>query len=72
VITEGVIPSLHLDYKHTRIKQYAKEGRALRTETTINDTRDFGIGKRLPWSTRASAACRRSSWPCRAKAGGSR
>jgi len=24
-----------------------KEGRALRTETTINDTRDFGIGKRL-------------------------
>ena len=29
------------------IKQYHKEGRALRTETTINDTRDFGIGKRL-------------------------
>jgi hypothetical protein len=24
-----------------------KEGRALRTETTINDTRDFDIGKRL-------------------------
>ncbi|MBI2316644.1 MAG: hypothetical protein HYU75_06425, partial [Betaproteobacteria bacterium] len=24
-----------------------KEGRALRTETTINETRDFGIGKRL-------------------------
>ena len=24
-----------------------KEGRALRTETTINDTTDFGIGKRL-------------------------
>jgi hypothetical protein len=24
-----------------------QEGRALRTETTINDTRDFGIGKRL-------------------------
>jgi hypothetical protein len=47
VITEGVIPSLHLDYKHARIKQYYKEGRALRTETTINDTRDFAIGKRL-------------------------
>jgi hypothetical protein len=47
VITEGVIPSLHVDYKHSRIKQYHKEGRALRTETTINDTRDFGIGKRL-------------------------
>jgi hypothetical protein len=47
VITEGVIPSLHVDYKRTRIKQYFKEGRALRTETTINDTRDFKIGKRL-------------------------
>jgi hypothetical protein len=47
VITEGVTPSLHIDYKHTTIKQYHKEGRALRTETTINDTRDFGIGKRL-------------------------
>jgi hypothetical protein len=47
VITEGVIPSLHVDYKHARIKQYHKEGRALRTETTVNDTRDFAIGKRL-------------------------
>jgi hypothetical protein len=47
VLTEGVTPSLHVDDKHSRIKQYHKEGRALRTETTINDTRDFGIGKRL-------------------------
>lgn len=47
VITEGVIPSLHVDYKKSHIKQYHKEGRALRTETTINDPRDFGIGKRL-------------------------
>ena len=47
VITAGVTPSLHVDYKHTTIKQYHKEGQALRTETTINDTRDFGIGKRL-------------------------
>jgi len=47
VITEGVTPSLHVDYKHTRIKQYHKEGRALRTETTINDTRDFEIRKGL-------------------------
>jgi len=47
IITEGVTPSLHIDYKHSRIKQYHKEGRALRTETTINDTRDFYIGKRL-------------------------
>ena len=47
MITEGVTPSLHVDYKHTRIKQYHKEGKALRTETTINDTTDFSIGKRL-------------------------
>src|SRR4051812_6405396 len=47
VITNGVTPSLHIDYKHCAIKQYRKEGRALRTETTINDTRDFQIGKRL-------------------------
>ena len=47
VITEGVIPSLHVDYKSSRIKQYFKLNCALRTETTINNTRDFGIGKRL-------------------------
>ncbi len=40
-------PSLHFYYKNTHIKQYHKEGRALRTETTINHTRDFYIGKRL-------------------------
>src|SRR5215211_6375391 len=47
IITQGVTPALPIDYKHSRIKQYHKEGRALRTETTINDTRDFHIGKRL-------------------------
>lgn len=47
VISDGVIPSLHVDYKHSKIKQYHKEGRALRTETTINDTRDFAIGRSL-------------------------
>jgi hypothetical protein len=47
VITEGVVPSLHVDFKHCRIKQYHKEGRALRTETIVNDTRDFTIGRRL-------------------------
>jgi hypothetical protein len=47
VITAGVTPSLHVDYKHTAIKQYHKQRQALRTETTINHTRDFGIGKRL-------------------------
>lgn len=47
VITKGVNPSLHITDKHCRIKQYFKEERALRTETTFNDTYDFGIGRRL-------------------------
>jgi hypothetical protein len=47
IVTQGVVPSLHVQYKRTRIKQYHKEGRALRTETTINNTYDFGIGRGL-------------------------
>lgn len=47
VITRNMTPSLHFYDKRTHIRQYHKEGRALRTETTINDTRDFRIGKRL-------------------------
>ena len=42
VITEGVDPSLHISYKNSKIKQYFKLGRALRTETTINNTRKTG------------------------------
>src|SRR5271157_1430786 len=47
VITAGVCPYLYLFYKKTQVKQYLKEGRALRTETTLNQPRDFGIGKEL-------------------------
>jgi len=47
VLTEGVIPSLHVEYKKSKVKQYHKEGQALRTETTINDTYDFAIGRAL-------------------------
>ncbi|NQZ11487.1 MAG: hypothetical protein HRT35_30410 [Algicola sp.] len=47
VITVGVISSLHVSYKSSKIKQYFKEGRALRTETTINNPRDFAIGRLL-------------------------
>ena len=55
VITEGVTPSLHVDYKNSKIKQYHKLGKAIRTETTINETRDFGIGKRLHQPARTAA-----------------
>src|ERR1700704_6608823 len=47
VLTQDVTPSLNVFYKNTRIKQYHKENRALRTETTINNSYDFGVGKRL-------------------------
>jgi len=47
ILTEGVVPSLHVDYKKSRIKQYHKENQALRTETTINNTYDFQIGRAL-------------------------
>jgi hypothetical protein len=47
VVTDGVTPSLHVLCKHTQIKQYHKLGKALRTETTINQTMDFGLRKRL-------------------------
>jgi hypothetical protein len=47
ILTEGVTPSLHVYYKNTHLKQYHKEGRALRTETTINNAYDFGVGRRL-------------------------
>ena len=47
VIQEGVQPSLHVEYKKSHVKQYFKENRALRTETTINDTSDFRVNKGL-------------------------
>jgi len=39
----GVIPSLHVGYKSSKIKQHFKEDRALRTEATINNINDFGL-----------------------------
>jgi hypothetical protein len=41
VIENGVNPNLYIEYKKSLIKQYFKEGRALRTETIINDPKDF-------------------------------
>ena len=47
IITNSTCPYLYLFYKKTQVKQYLKEGRALRTETTVNQPRDLGIGKEL-------------------------
>lgn len=47
VITAGVDPQVSCYYKSSRIKQYFKEHRALRTETVVSNTRDFRIGRRV-------------------------
>ena len=47
VIRAGVEPTLCCYYKSSRLKQYFKEGRALRTELVICNTRDFDIGRRV-------------------------
>lgn len=51
VLQNGVQPTLQVIYKHSNVKQYFKENRALRTETTINNPHDFGVNKGLcNWS----------------------
>ncbi|MDN5861112.1 MAG: hypothetical protein L0H84_21110, partial [Pseudonocardia sp.] len=47
VVTRGVDVTVNAFYKHSRIKQYLKDGRALRIETVINDTHDLGCQRRL-------------------------
>jgi hypothetical protein len=42
----GVI--VNVFYKHSRIKQYLKDGRAMRIETIINSFRGLGCQARLP------------------------
>ena len=42
----GVV--LNLSCKHSRIKQYLKDGRAMRIEAVINAPRDLGCNARLP------------------------
>ena len=38
---------LNLFYKHSRMKQYLKDGRAMRIETVVNSPRDLGCQARL-------------------------
>jgi hypothetical protein len=48
VVTRGVDVTVNAFYKHSRIKQYLKDGRALRIETVINDPYDLACQRRLP------------------------
>ena len=47
VVTRGVDVCVNVAYKHSRSKEYFKEGRALRVETVVNDPADLGVKRRL-------------------------
>jgi hypothetical protein len=63
VVTRGVDVTVNVFYRHSRIKQYLKEGRALRVETVCNAPDDLGCQRRLvhldELQARARAANRR-------------
>jgi len=47
VVTRGTEVTINAFYKHSRIKQYLKDGRALRIETVLNDAHDIGCQRRI-------------------------
>jgi hypothetical protein len=63
LVTQATQVTVNAAYKHSRIKQYLKDGRALRVETVVNDAADLGCLRRLhhlpQLQARARAANRR-------------
>jgi hypothetical protein len=47
VFSPGTEVKIDFSFKHSRVKQYLKEGRALRIETVINKPADIGVLARL-------------------------
>jgi len=47
IFSPGTEVKMDFSYKHSRVKQYLKEGRALRIETVINKPSDIGILARI-------------------------
>lgn len=47
IVNAYTSPTITFRYKHSTVKQYLKEGLALRTETTVNDAYDFDLGRRI-------------------------
>lgn len=47
VVTRDTEVTMNTFYKHSRIKQYLKDGRALRIETVVNSPTDLGCHRRL-------------------------
>ena len=53
VVTRGTEVTINAFYKHSRIKEYLKEGRALRIETVVNSPTDLGAPAPPPEPRRA-------------------
>jgi len=47
VIQYGVLPCIRIRYKHSTLRIYFKDGRAMRIETVINNAADFGMNRGL-------------------------
>jgi hypothetical protein len=47
IVSYGTEVNVNAFYRHSRIKQYLKDGRALRIETVVNDPDDLGCLRRL-------------------------
>ncbi|MEU0157023.1 hypothetical protein [Micromonospora fulviviridis] len=50
--------TVNVFFKHSRAKQYLKDGRAMRIETVVNDTTDLGVLRRLEHFDELSAKAR--------------
>ena len=65
---------MDFSYKHSRVKQYLKEGKAYRIETVVNKPADLGLRSRIccdlpelvARARGSTTACLRSSVPVRA------
>jgi hypothetical protein len=58
VFGAGTEVKMDFRYKHSRVKQYLKEGRAYRIETVINKPKDLGILSRLEHLPELIEKCR--------------
>ena len=58
IVSRGTEVTVNAFYKHSRIKQYLKDGRAMRIETVVNDTTDLDVLRRLEHFDELSAKAR--------------
>lgn len=64
VVTRGVDVTINAFYKRSRVKQYLKEGKALRIETVVNKPNDLGCQRRLHNLDELQAKARAANGRC--------